>query len=280
MNKGSRTSRKGYTQIDLAVALAMILLVMTFTVIYVNSIISPQITSTESAELRSAARSLEDTVFNERGIPADWPDAEESIRPSLGENIYRTPIHLKESNDTAWTGAEISANISFDEHAWNESIKVYERNATLPTDVTESGDADDDGWLDWANVTFRIDIDALERKTVHVYYSEDNTTDATYTALSQTENTTINITVLDEQRLRGVTPKKLVAVHGKNATYLGPRYGTKKRFRIEVENVTGSTYAAGNSLPDELSVTVRERRLVSQNGSAHINVVRGTIWVW
>lgn len=253
---------------------------MGFVIIYTNSIIAPQINELQSAELHATAEGLADSVFGDRGIPANWPYADEAVKPSLMEYVYRAPVWIVEYNNSAWNNVVISVNITVDEHAFNKSVKVYDGNKSLETNLTHSRDSDGDGLVDWMNVSFRVNVSASEKKLVYVYYSEDNTTAASYTLLLPTVNTTFNITTLGEERINGLTSLKLTSIHGKNTTYLRPRYGINRDFRVEVENVTGSNYVAGDSLPTTTSVAVHERRMLYQNRTGFINAVRATIWVW
>lgn len=270
---------KGFNQIDLAVAVGLMLGLMSFVVIYTNSLIVPQISEAQSAELRSTAKILADIAFADRGIPPDWP-YKEPVRPSLMEYVYVTPVHVVEYNNTNWNNVVVSVNLTVDEHAYNRSIRVYEGNVSLDTNLMDSGDNDGDGLLEWMNVSFRFNIGGREKKLFHVYYSQDNTTQATYVLLTQTANTTFNVTVLGEGRINGLTPLKLGRINGLNATYLRPRYGVRRSFRIEVTNVTGPTYAAGDILPLASGIAVNERRVISQNATGHINIVKATVWVW
>jgi len=271
---------KGFNQVDLAVAMGLMLAMMTFVIIYTNSFISPQVSATESSRLRTTASILGDIIFDERGIPENWTATQEAIRPSLMEYIYSVPVTIFEFNGTSRTNAVISVNLTTDEHAYNGSVKVYEGNMSLNTNITYNGDTDSDGYLEWMNVSFMINVSSRQTKIVHVYYSSDNTTNAAYTLLTLTQNNTYNITTLGEERITGFTPTKLSSINNKSADYLKPRFGTRHEFRIEVENVSGSTYFAGGTLPTTTTVAANERRVPSQNKTGFINSVRATLWVW
>ncbi|MBI4017342.1 MAG: hypothetical protein HY366_00140 [Candidatus Aenigmarchaeota archaeon] len=271
---------KGFNQIDLAVALGLMMALMALVIVYIDTIVTPQVSGIQSAELRSAAQSLGDIAFADRGIPTDWHYAAEPARPSLGEYIYVTSVALREYNRTGWAAAVISVNITVNEHAYNNSIKAYDGETPLDTNLTVSGDTNGNGLLEWANISFRVNVSRLSKKIVNVYYSQDNTTAVTYVAQSQTVNLTVNATPLVETAYIGFTPAKLSAIHGRNASYLRPRYGIERDFRIEIENKTGATYIAGDPLPTTAATAVNERRVIAQNRTGFINSVKATVRVW
>ncbi|QQG40291.1 MAG: hypothetical protein HYS81_02685 [Candidatus Aenigmatarchaeota archaeon] len=272
-------SKKGFNQVDLAVGLSLMLAVMTFAIIYTNTAIAPQVSSVQSFELRATAKALGDMIFEDRGVPTDWP-YQEPVRPSLMEYIYAVPLSVRETNGTGLSNGVISVNLTTGERAYNGSIKVYDGNTSLATNVVASGDTDSDGLLEWANISFRFSIGPREKKLLNVYYSADNTTAAAYTSLTQTANTTFNVTIFGEQSLKGLTPLKLGRINNKTSAYLRPLFGIKRDFRIEIANVTGTAYAAGDDLPKTTNVVVNERLIPSQNRTAHINLVKATLWIW
>ena len=268
---------KGYNQVDLAIAVGIIIFVIFLSIYYTSHFVQPSINRAKFSEMKYLARGLSETVFNDLGIPEEWQWSDNVVKPSLGSYIYRVPVHLKEWNGTDNNDVMAFAYLETDENAYNSSIVVYDGNQTLDTELKNMVDSDSDGFLEEVNVTFHVSVPANEEKIIYIYYSRDNETSVSYQSLSD-ENNTLNVTKFSPEKLLGLTTSKLNALQSIPPQEAREKFGLDYPFRLVVKK-TGGNWEYGHNLTDE-ETGVYRRKVLFQNSTGHIKSVSAITYVW
>jgi len=269
--------RKAFNQIDLAVSVIIIVLMTSLALLYITSFLKPQISEMKSSELESLANGLSDTVFGDLGVPENWQWCSNVVKPSLGSYIYRVPLYLEEYNGTDNNNVLAFAYLKTNEHAYNTTLVVYDGNETLPVELKNEVDADNDGFLEGVNVTFQVSVPANGNKTLYIYYSEDNETSTTYSTITP-KNNTLNITIFSEERYIGLTVSKLNALQEIPLMDARDKFGIDYPFELKVKKTSGDWVYGYNLTGKEVSIN--KRVMLFQNSTGNIESVEVYTYVW
>ena len=268
---------KGFNQIDLVFAVVIIIFVVFLSVYYSSHFMQPSLNRARSLELKYLAKGLSETVFNDPGVPEDWQWNNDTVKPSLGSYIYSVPVYLKEWNGTDNDNVLIFVYLETEENAYNSSIIVYDGNETLDTELKDMVDSDNDGFLEEVNVTFNVSVPADQEKLLHIYYSIDNQTSASYSSLSETNNT-LNVTELSVKKHLGLTTSKMSALGSVSLKDARDKFGVDLPFRLKVEK-TGGNWEYGYNLTDR-NTAVNIKKILLQNSTGNIESAGAITYVW
>lgn len=277
------STEKGISQVDFAIAVSVLIVIFVFTVSHVSSYYSNAMQIIDTSKLRTAAFNLEKTAFEQKGVPPTWHWKGRTTRPSTGTTIYKMPVHLEEYNGTedTWTVRirNIDPGTSYGvSSAWNGSIKAYSEGEGVKVDV----DTTEEGFLDQFDLLLKnIHMEPYEEKTVYIYYSQDNTTNSSYSDLTEDTDATVNITLLSERSLQGLTPYKLESLKGKYLQEIKEKYDVERNFNLTVYDSQGEIlYTYGVTIPEGISVESYSNKLYYQNGTGHVKTVEAEATVW
>lgn len=277
-----RMTHKGINQIDFAVATGVMIIVFAFTLSHVSGYYSTSRQAIDSAELRTQAIGLWDTVFSQEGVPANWHWKERTTRPSIGGKIWKVPIHIKPgegmSGDHVLSVTLEPGDTNGVPNAWNESIIAYDGEEPLNSNI--ENEVGDDGFLEKFDLIFEVDISGGESKNIDVYYSQDNTTDVEYyEGIEDPEDVPANITVFSEMERASVSGYKADIVEEMNIEDLREKYGFRGGFNISFE--TGQTeFSQGEPVPPNTDVEIYSRSTVVQDRNGSIEKIEPRVVVW
>jgi len=269
--------KKGFNQIDLAFAVVIIVFMVSLSLFYVTNFFRPNISQMKSSEIRFLSRGLSATVFGDLGVPEEWQWSDNVVKPSLGSYIYMVSVYLEEYNGTDNNNVFDFVYLKTNENAYNSTIIVYDGNETLPTELKDKVDSDDDGFLEEVNVTFQVSVPAHGNKTLYIYYSRDNETSVSYSSFSE-ENNTLNTTVLSEEKTLGLTVSKLNALQSIPLIESRDKFGIGYPFKLKIKRTNGNWEYGYNLTGKEVSVT--KRMMLFQNSTGHIENMEALTYVW
>ncbi|MFB6088512.1 MAG: hypothetical protein ABEK36_01910 [Candidatus Aenigmatarchaeota archaeon] len=281
------SSCKGFNQIDFAVGVSLIILMMSITVSYLTTTIVTPISTYSSSELRNKAENLNDVIFKTEGIPSKWQWKNTSVRPSLGTPFFKRTVHLSEYNGTDNSNRNVKIYVELDENAYHGSLVVYEGNKTLETNLTSMVDSDNDGFLEETYVIFNINVSANSEKTVDLYYSQENDTSFEYSNLEEDDNT-LNKTVFSERRIMGISRQKLNSMYGMVYSTVKDKFDMERNFHLKIENDTSTLWEFGRrkdggeylGLPNETDVVLYPDNYIYQYKNGEIDNIKATTAVW
>lgn len=275
-------SSKGINQVDFAIAISVVIVIFSLAIWQTSNYFTASFSPLKSEVLRSSSKGLEESFFAQKGIPVNWHWKNRTIRPSLETYIYRVPIYLEEYNDTSYSNLNVKVEINPSERynfstAYNSSIKAYLEREPLPTDITNQVDSEGDGFLEKFDVIFRVDeIQANGEKTVSLYYSQDNTTQASYSSLTE-DSHTLNITVFSEEKLSGLTNYKLEALKNLSYPEVREKFNAERQFNLSLGCIN---WSYGRRVPGRASVQISSKPVLYQNKTAFIKTCRAEVRVW
>lgn len=279
-------SNKGFNQIDFAMGISLVLFIVFITVSYLSSSIVTPISTSTPSELRTKAENLNKMIFKTQGIPSDWHWKNRSVRPSLGIPIYKREVYLEEWNGTDNINKNIKVHLELNENAYKTSIRVYEKNESLKTNITNTTDEDTDNFLEEADVVFQINVSSYNETSVNIYYTRDNTTSSNYYDLTP-DNHTLTIKTYSEEEKQGLSNYKLSSLTRLNYSDVKDKYGTKRNFYLKVENDTSTIWEYGmekNSthyvVPERGDVITYSDRIQYQHKNGLIEVVKASLTIW
>ncbi|MFB6075692.1 MAG: hypothetical protein ABEK17_00970 [Candidatus Aenigmatarchaeota archaeon] len=277
---------KGFNQIDFAVGVSIIILMMSITVSYLTTTIVTPISTYSTSELRTKAENLNYVAFKTEGIPNDWHWLNRSIRPSLGSYIFKRRIYLEEYNGSDNLNKNIEINFDLDEKAYLNSLIVYEGNKSLPTHITNPVDLDNDGFLEEVDLIFQVNVSANSRKTLDLYYSKENDTNSHYSSLVP-ESHTLNITLFSERKVGSISGQKMEQLGKMNYMTAKDRFAIKRNFYLMVENKTSTIWEFGrrenngySGLPNRTDVILFSDNSIYQDDNGEIDSVKTITTVW
>ena len=260
---------KGFSHVDLAVAVAIIVLIVGFILAYSSEFFLTSISLVKIVEIKNVAVGLSESIFNGLGIPEDWQWEENVIKPSLGNYIYRVPVFLKVYNGTDNNNVMIWIYLNTNENAYNTTFVAYDGDEKIPLEIKNYVDNDGDGFLEEVNLSFQISLAANENKTIFIYYSKDNETQASYSSVTETNNT-FNITLFSPERILGLTVSKLNAFSKINKRKLRENFGVDKPFKVKIVS-ENEEWEFGYNLTNT-EVAVEKKVLLFQNSTGDIKL--------
>ncbi|MFP4634152.1 MAG: hypothetical protein ACLFM9_04275 [Candidatus Aenigmatarchaeota archaeon] len=271
-------SPKGINQVDFAVAASVLIILFVLTVTYVSDYYSAPMQTVESAELRSKTLKLWDTAFSHKGVPPTWHWKGNTTRPSMGGKLWRVPIYLKEYNgtgDTYTLRVPVEAGETYGvPNAYSDSVIAYDDGKALPTDVTGNG------FLQEFEVLFEVEIGDYEEKVVDVYYSQNNkTVEVDHADLTESDNTTVNITVFSERQKKAVSGYKVNLTQEKSAEDLEEKYDLDGGFNTSLQT-SDVDFSWGSSIPKDIDLEYYSKKTFYQNGTGHVETIEPEVWVW
>lgn len=271
---------KGVNQVDFAVAISVLILVLVYTLTHVSSYYNNPLQEIKNSKLYVDGIYLHRSLFEDKGVPSYWHWENSTTRPSLGMEIYKVPVHIEEVE-----GNSVSENVEVHidpgnsynrSNAWNGSIKVYQNSVPVESTVTNEIDNDDDGFLDEFDVVFNVDIDAFESKTYYIYYSQDNTTSANHTPLSP-DTHDLQVTVNKALEIVGLTDYKLDMMSKMHFEEVKEKFDLDRNFNISVGD---DVFTYGAKIPTTTTVHRYDKDKLYQNSTAHIRNVNAEVAVW
>ena len=169
--------------VDLPIALSVFLIFLVVSVVFAVNYFLDVPNWVKTHELRDKAEEFYDTLFKTRGVPENWEDS--NALPSLpGMMVYlrKVSVLVEETSGASRTNEPVVVNITFDEDCinktWNNTARLYDSNLTLVSfNLTEQSFCSGQ-FLKNANITFNVNISANQKKKYEIYYSDDDSINA------------------------------------------------------------------------------------------------------
>jgi hypothetical protein len=134
-------------------------------------------------------------IFGSHGVPENWQENSNVSPVELGlmEYIYRVPVLVIDVDNKTRVNDLVKVNIIFDEDCenktWNNTIRVFDDNLNEISFKTYDGTYCNNQFLKQANLYWKMNISANERKVFYIYYSSDKYVSApNYTLTYSTQN--------------------------------------------------------------------------------------------
>jgi hypothetical protein len=174
-----------------------------------------------TSEMRTVAFDVHNALFGGKGLPTNWEDNNYPPRVlGLTTDLYRMPIFLTETNNTARLNESINVSINFDldctKRAWNNTVRVYDSSNVLIPVTLYNQTFCSGQFLKTADIVFNTTLNGLQSKTFFVYFSDDkNVTGSTF---SLSFNGTLNVTSksFPEIKVPAISTAKLRALRNLN----------------------------------------------------------------
>lgn len=170
-------------QIDFAMAVGVIVVVIAFAMFYATSYFSRASAGDKTAELHAVSSGLVKILFDSSGIPANWENNNYTpVRAGLQDGAQRIPIVVAERGGANHTFEEADAHTVFDPKCanttYNNSIRVYDRflNDTAFRIYNSTECTANSGFLREANINFLFNITGNASAVFWLYYTNDTAT--------------------------------------------------------------------------------------------------------
>ncbi|GEM_PF-1821997 len=270
-------STKGMNQADIALAASVLIIAFSFSLSHISDHYSATIRDTYRGEGQNQAENLWYTSFSHKGNPRTWHWEENPERPSMGSTIWKVPVHIRERDGHGGTYT-LKTNINTGQsnglpNAWKGSVVAYHKDEALDTSV------EGDGFMESFDILFEIEIGDHGEKTVDIYYSQNNMTEAEHPELEESENTTLNVTVHSERRLGSVCGYKAEILEDLNYGDLGQGYGFDGGFNISFDT-SDMEFNHGRPIPEQSGVEIYSRKTLYQNKDGQIETIKPEVVVW
>ncbi len=175
---------KGANQIDFAMALSAMIIVMAFSISYVTNYFSLGSSQDKTFELQSAADGISKILFESSGIPTNWENNNYTpVRAGLkGISSSRIFITAAEKAGVNHGFEEIDVHVVFDtgclNTTFNSSIRAYDRfmNETRFRIYNYTECAANSGFLREANINFLTNITGNTSQAFWLYYTNNTAT--------------------------------------------------------------------------------------------------------
>ncbi len=177
------TPQKGANQIDFAIAVSVMIVVIAFSMSYVTFYYSRASPNDKTLELQSSAEGIEKFLFGSAGIPANWENYNYApVRVGLETKIQRISISAAEKGGVNHTFEESDMHIIFDRNClnttYNNSIRLYDQfmNETNFRIYNYTECAANSGFLKEANINFLFNMTGNKSSIFRVYYTNNTAT--------------------------------------------------------------------------------------------------------
>lgn len=164
--------------VDLPISLAIFLIFLVFTIVFVLNYFADMPSLSKVRELRTKAEDLYDSMFKSKGLPENWESSGSvPAMPGVMTYLKKVPVTIEETAGINRTNEPIVVNTTTDEDCtnstWNNTVRVYDSNMTeVASNITEQSFCSGQ-FLKNTNVTFNVNISANEKKKFEIYYSDD-----------------------------------------------------------------------------------------------------------
>ncbi len=209
------------TEADFAVAVGIFFVFIAALFVYVTNYLSSYSGLASTSELRTIAFDIFSSMFSGKGIPTNWEVINNPpFKVGLITDLYRIPILVSERGNIERINVTVNTTITFDNNcnqkAWNNTIRVYENDTQLPSSLINSTFCSQQ-YINTSILVFNISLVANQTKVVSVYYSPENSTNASTRIVTFSNPTNINLLILPEEKLTAISYSKLKAL--RNSTY-------------------------------------------------------------
>lgn len=175
--------RKGVNQIDFAMAVSVMIVVIAFSISYVTSYYSRASPDDKTLELQSSASGIEKFLFGSPGVPQNWENNNYApVRVGLKTELARVSIAAAEKGGVNHAFEEVDAHIIFDaacaNKTYNNSIRVYDQfmNETNFRIYNYTECTANSGFLKEANINFLFNMTGNKSSIFWVYYTNNTET--------------------------------------------------------------------------------------------------------
>ena len=209
------------SQIDFVISAGIfVVFIAVFLILLSNSFISNsgiQVTS----EMRTVAFDIHNALFAGKGLPTNWED--NNFPPlviGLTTDLYRIPLLITETNNTARNNVSINATVNFDincaKKAWNNTVRVYDNTSVLIPVTLFNQTFCTGQFLNTSDIVFNATLSALQSKTFFVYFSDDKNVTGSNYSLSFTGSINVTSKSFPEIKLPAVSIAKMRALRNYN----------------------------------------------------------------
>jgi hypothetical protein len=174
--------------VDLPIALAIFLAIFLTVVVVVVNYFSGLQSSTGIQELRQKAESLYNLLFKTQG-PQNWEQSGNiPVAPGVLIELKKIPVMVNEKVGLNRTNEPLEIPIIFDDDCenktWNDTVRVYDYDLNeTASNLTEQNFCFSQ-FLRNATVIFNVNISAGESKRFGIYFSDDQTIEASNNTIS------------------------------------------------------------------------------------------------
>ena len=169
--------------IDFTIAATIFLFFFAMVLIFSTNYFSNISGLAKTSEFRSITQGLFNLFFSGKGIPENWADTNlVPVQLGLIEDLYRTPVLVKENSGYDRINQLVSLNLIFDENcenkAWNTSIRVFDENGDQVYSKINNQTFCSNQFLKQARVVWETNLTANQNKKFYIYYSSDESINA------------------------------------------------------------------------------------------------------
>ncbi len=175
--------QKGVNQIDFALALSVMVVVIAFSISYVTSYFSRVSPDSRTSGLQSAADGIGKILFESAGIPPSWESNNYlPVRAGLKGGADRIAITAAEKGGANHSFEEADIHVVFDRSCanttYNNSIRVYDQfmNDTAFRIYNYTECAANSGFLREANINFLFNLTGNTSQIFWLYYTNNTAT--------------------------------------------------------------------------------------------------------
>ncbi len=177
------TRKKGVNQIDFAMAISVMIVVIAFSISYVTSYYSRASPDDKTSELQASSSGIGKILFESPGIPQNWENSNYMpVRVGLKTDFARISMAAAEKGGVNHSFEEADVHVVFDaacaNKTYNNSVRVYdqfmgETNFRI-YNYTEC--AANSGFLREANINFLFNMTGNKSSIFWIYYTNNTAT--------------------------------------------------------------------------------------------------------
>ncbi|MDI6798500.1 MAG: hypothetical protein QMD12_00675 [Candidatus Aenigmarchaeota archaeon] len=225
------------SMIDFTVAVGIFIVFIAILISYLLNYLTSYSGLLTTSELRSAAYNAFIVLFGSKGIPEKWEEKNYTpVQVGLMTDLHRIPIIVTETNGTDRGDVIINVTLSFDAEcenkAWNSTIRVYEGESEIPSQLYNQSFCTAD-YINRSDLVFNSSFSANQSKTFFVYFSNDKSIAPPNYSLPFTAQTNFTIQIYPEEVLPVISISKLLALRNLSYEEVARTLG-RYRFNIEI----------------------------------------------
>ncbi len=224
-------------EIDFIIAVGIFLIFIAILSMYVINYVSRYLSMGKSSELKTLAIKIYESLFSDKGLPANWEETDRFIKIGLATDLYRIPIVVQEVGGIS-RNVTINVTINFDQDcrkkAWQSTVRVYENEVEVPVQLYNQTFCSEN-FLKSADVVFKFSITSNSQKIFFIYFSpEKNILPSDYSIEFPSTIENLSITILPEEQLKMISVSKLQKL--RNISYDEIIQSLGSEFNIEISD--------------------------------------------
>jgi len=226
------------SKIDFAIAVGLFFMILAFLLKLVFNQVSTTLSLSYTSDLQTKAYDFFNAL--QSGIPSNWEEFNRPpVRIGIISDIYRIPIVVMEKNSTDRNNVTINLTVDLDNNcinrAWNNTVRVYDQNATEITSSLFNQTFCTSGYLNKTDLVLNLSLNANQNRTFFIYFSPDKNISAPSYSLSFPDDAiNYSILIFPEDKLSAVSVQKLLALRKLNYDDVIQTFFTGYKFNLEI----------------------------------------------